>query len=187
MQRNQIRLAVVTLLLLALVAATPGCKGRVVDTEPPPPETATPAPPPPPPDEEPPPEPPPDFEGEPEPTRQELGADELTSRLATIYFAYDSSELTEQARTTLRNNATVIKDNPGPSVVIQGHCDERGSIEYNLALGQRRADSVRDYLATLGVPRDRLRVVSFGEERPAVQGGGESSWSKNRRAEFLAE
>jgi peptidoglycan-associated lipoprotein len=188
MLRNSTRLAIVTLLLLAIVAVVPGCKGRQVTTEPvaeparPAPTAPTDAEPGPPPVE-----PPPEFPGEPEPTREELGADELSRQLQTVYFAYDSSELTETARSTLRNNAQVIKANPSHGIVIEGHCDERGSVEYNLALGQSRANVVRDYLTTLGVERNRLRVVSYGEERPATPGSGESTWSKNRRAQFLAE
>ncbi|HKQ62606.1 MAG TPA: peptidoglycan-associated lipoprotein Pal [Candidatus Polarisedimenticolaceae bacterium] len=107
--------------------------------------------------------------------------------LKPIYFDYDKAELSDQARATLGENAKVIKANPDIKVVIEGHCDERGTIEYNLALSARRADSVREYLTTLGVTAPRMRVVSYGEERPADPGHSEAAWSKNRRAQFLAE
>lgn len=109
--------------------------------------------------------------------------------LQTVYFDYDKAALSEAARTTLRANADWLKDSKNAKwkVEIQGHCDERGTIEYNIELGQRRASAVRDYLSTLGVGAARMRVVSYGEERPAVPGHGESAWSKNRRAEFYVE
>ena len=107
--------------------------------------------------------------------------------LKTIYFEFDKSDLSETARTTLRQNAEWLKGNAQWNVVIEGHCDERGTIEYNLALGQRRASSVRDYLASLGIATARVRVVSYGEERPADPGHAEGSWAKNRRAESKVE
>jgi len=110
-----------------------------------------------------------------------------TGVLRTIYFAYDSSELTDLARQSLRANGEWLKAHPEFGVVIEGHCDERGTIEYNLELGQRRASSVRDYLVTLGVARPRVRAVSYGEERPVGSGNDEAAWSRNRRAEFKAE
>lgn len=115
--------------------------------------------------------------------------DELNRRrvLRPIYFEYDRSDLGEEARRILQENATWLRSNPGRSIVVEGHCDERGTVEYNLALGQRRAASVRDYLESLGIGRGRMRVVSFGKERPAVPGAGEAAWSKNRRAEFVIE
>jgi peptidoglycan-associated lipoprotein len=116
-------------------------------------------------------------------TDDEVGADAL----GTVYFAFDSSELSPQAISTLRGNADWLKGHSTIDVVVEGHCDERGTIEYNIALGERRASAVRDYMASLGVPRDRVRIVSYGEERPAEPGHGESAWSKNRRAEFVAE
>lgn len=175
-------------LLLALMVASVGCKKQDVEVVPAPDSTPrTPAEPPPPPPAEP--EPRDEFPSEPDPVMEDVDLDaaELARQLQTIYFAYDSDELTSEARQKLQNNAQVLKDHDRWNIVIQGHADERGTIEYNLALGQRRADAVRDYLATLGVDRSRLRVVSFGEERPAVQGGGENSWSQNRRAEFEPE
>jgi peptidoglycan-associated lipoprotein len=107
--------------------------------------------------------------------------------LKTIYFGYDKDELTDAARATLRQNANWLKANPQWSVVLQGHCDERGTIEYNLALGQRRANSVRSYMVSLGVDASRIRTVSYGEERPVDRGHNEAAWAKNRRAETQVE
>jgi len=125
---------------------------------------------------------------EPEPTRSEwLDEVNRSGALATIYFAYDSAELSQTARRTLSANANWLNDNTKANLVIEGHCDERGTIEYNLALGERRASSVRDYLDTLGVARSRVRVITYGEERPVDPGHSESAWSKNRRGAFIAE
>ena len=107
--------------------------------------------------------------------------------LETIYFEFDSTELSEKARTTLQQNADWLVRNPTWSVAIEGHCDERGTIEYNIALGDRRGRTVRDYLGSLGVTASRMRVVSFGEERPDVPGHDEAAWARNRRAEFIVE
>ena len=112
---------------------------------------------------------------------------ELQRQVRTIYFALDKSDLTAEARSTLQANAALLKANSEIDVVVEGHCDDRGTIEYNMALGERRANAARDYLSTLGIARSRIRVRSWGEERPAVRGSGESAWSKNRRAEFTLE
>jgi peptidoglycan-associated lipoprotein len=114
---------------------------------------------------------------------------ELNERgvLKTVYFDFDKSDLTDETRALLRANAEWLRGNAKYGVVIEGHCDERGTIEYNLALGQRRAQTVRDYLSSLGVSPSRLRTKSYGEERPAVQGHTEEAWGRNRRAEFVIE
>ncbi len=105
--------------------------------------------------------------------------------LASIYFDYDRAEIRTDARGSLRENATAINSNSTWGVVtVEGHCDERGSEEYNLALGERRANAVKRYLSDLGVPSTRMRTVSFGEARPAVPGHDESAWRYNRRSEF---
>lgn len=104
--------------------------------------------------------------------------------LNAIYFEFDSSALTPQALATLRDNAEQMKKQPTYVFQIAGHCDERGTQEYNLALGERRALAVRGHLISLGVSGDRLITISYGEEFPAVMGSGESAWSKNRRCEF---
>jgi len=103
----------------------------------------------------------------------------------TVYFAFDSSELDAAARGILDANAAWLKTHTVSSITIEGNCDERGSREYNLALGQHRADSVRDYLASQGVPADGIGAVSFGEERPACQGTGEACWAQNRHADIV--
>ncbi len=104
--------------------------------------------------------------------------------LETVYFDYDSSSLRPDAIATLQKNAEKIKQVPGVIIQLAGHCDERGTQEYNLALGERRALAVRDYLIKLGIPGERLVTISYGEEFPADPGHNESAWAKNRRVEF---
>ncbi len=116
---------------------------------------------------------------EPTPTR----ARATSADLDTIYFDFDRYDIRSDARPVLRSNASVISDFDG-TVTIEGHCDERGTEEYNLALGERRANATKRYLVDLGVPASRLRTVSYGESRPAVQGHDESAWRYNRRAQF---
>jgi peptidoglycan-associated lipoprotein len=101
-----------------------------------------------------------------------------------VYFEYDSDELTAEAQEKLRTKIAIIRANPGLQVQVEGHADERGSTEYNLALGQRRAETVRDFMAGYGVDNGRIVTISFGEERPIVEGTSESAWARNRRAEF---
>jgi peptidoglycan-associated lipoprotein len=103
----------------------------------------------------------------------------------TVYFDFDKSEIRPDARDVLKGNASVLGTGEGSTITVEGHCDERGSTEYNLALGERRANAVKRYLVDLGVPSSRLRTVSFGEDRPAVQGHDESAWRYNRRADFV--
>ncbi len=103
----------------------------------------------------------------------------------SVYFAFDKSKLDAAARGILDANAAWLKANPGLNIVIEGNCDERGSREYNLALGQRRADSVRSYLEAQGVAANRIDTVSFGEERPVCKGSGEACWAQNRRADIV--
>lgn len=109
---------------------------------------------------------------------------EVKSELEKIYFAFDSSALSEEARNTLYNNAEKFIKKSAAKYTVEGNCDERGSDEYNLALGEKRAKSAVSYLVTLGVPAERLTVVSYGEERPADPGHDEEAWAKNRRVEF---
>lgn len=104
--------------------------------------------------------------------------------LETVYFDYDAFTLSPEARRALERNAAWLKANPTVKVTVEGHCDERGSDEYNLALGERRALAVKNYLVTLGISEDRLAAVSYGEERPAAAGHDETAWAKNRRGEF---
>ncbi|MCK5863009.1 MAG: peptidoglycan-associated lipoprotein Pal [Candidatus Hydrogenedentes bacterium] len=104
--------------------------------------------------------------------------------LQTVYFDYDSNTLRADAMTVLRENAEKIKQVPGVVIQLAGHCDERGTQEYNLALGERRALAVRQYLIQMGISGDRLITISYGKEFPSVLGSNESAWAKNRRAEF---
>ena len=113
------------------------------------------------------------------------GVPETVSELASIYFDFDSYAIRSDARATLRANAGAIQNrSEWRTVIVEGHTDERGSEEYNLALGERRAHATRQYLEDLGIPGSRLQVVSFGESAPAVQGSDESAWRWNRRVEF---
>ena len=102
----------------------------------------------------------------------------------TVYFDYDRSEIRADAGATLKGNAKVIGEKDWDQVILEGHCDERGSEEYNLALGERRANSVRRYLMSLGVPGPKLTTVSYGESRAAKPGHDESAWRYNRRVDF---
>lgn len=114
-------------------------------------------------------------------------AEQAVKLLGTVYFDFDSATLSQDARTVLSQNATVLlKKKPNLKVQVEGHCDERGSAEYNLALGERRAKSAVAYLVTLGVPESRLSVISYGKEKPADAGHDDAAWAKNRRAEFVA-
>lgn len=120
--------------------------------------------------------------------KQEGGAAKASeaASLETVYFDFDKSDLRQDAKDALAKNAeALLKKLTDAKIKIEGHCDERGSDEYNIALGDRRAKSAAKYLTTLGVKADRISTVSFGKERPAVQGHDEAAWSKNRRAEFV--
>lgn len=107
--------------------------------------------------------------------------------LKTVYFPFDSSELTPTAQETLRANAAWLEQNPNAGVVLEGHCDERGTNEYNFALGNRRAKSAYDFLRTLGVRGGRMETISYGEERPADPRSTEEAWAKNRRVETVVK
>lgn len=107
--------------------------------------------------------------------------------LADIYFDFDRSNIRADARQVLEKNAQWFKQNPGVRVKIEGHADERGTTEYNLALGQRRAEATKRFLMTLGVEPSRLSTISYGEERPICTDHREDCWSQNRRAHFLVE
>ena len=109
-------------------------------------------------------------------------AEKLAQVGDTVNFGFDSAELTVSARSTLNRQAAFLSLNPDLMIVIEGHADERGTREYNLALGDRRATAVRDYLVAKGINSARVRTVSYGKERPAVAGSDEAAWAKNRRA-----
>lgn len=112
-------------------------------------------------------------------------AGETPAAMEAVYFPFDSSVLGPEATEALRRNSAYLKDNPRATVQVEGHCDERGTTEYNLGLGERRANAAKGYLINLGVEKERISIVSYGEERPADPGHGETAWSKNRRAEFV--
>ncbi len=106
--------------------------------------------------------------------------------LERVFFEFDQYTLTPEARTVLANNAQYMKENPMVKVVVEGHCDERGSDEYNLALGERRAAAAKNFMVSLGVPADRMTIISYGEEIPLDPRNTEDAWAKNRRVEFKA-
>ena len=105
--------------------------------------------------------------------------------LSTVFFDYDKATLSSDARNKLSANASWIKNNPNYTIQIEGHTDSRGSVEYNLSLGERRAKSVKSYLEGLGVESKRMTIISYGEEKPLVPGDTEAAFSKNRRANFV--
>jgi peptidoglycan-associated lipoprotein len=180
----------IALAIICIVAA-PACRRR-------PDAVATPQPPPtvqPPPVEAAPPAPPrtaervedrqpvaPADEGIDSRTLDELNRN---SPLRPAFFLLDSSDLDDTGRSVVTSNVEVLKKNPQWVVTIEGHCDERGTAEYNLALGERRAAAVKTYMVSLGIAPDRLRTVSYGKEFPFDQGHTEDAWSKNRRAHFV--
>jgi peptidoglycan-associated lipoprotein len=112
----------------------------------------------------------------------------VQSDLQDALFDYDSNNIRDDARRALTDDAEALKrifaDFPGSTINVEGHCDERGSAEYNLGLGDRRASAARDFLVQLGVPADRLKTISYGKERPACTESNEACWQKNRRAHF---
>ncbi len=120
--------------------------------------------------------------------RTDLGEDtpakRLEKQLQPVFFAFDKYDLSQDARDRLTANAGVLRATPGFNVVVEGHCDERGTNEYNLALGDKRARAARDFLIGAGIPGSRFTVVSYGEERPFAYGHDESAWWQNRRAHF---
>lgn len=161
------------MLLACLLAAS--CATTPPPPEPPAPEPVEePAPPPPPP-------PPPVFNSNMEPYVP--GTRQLLKRV--FYFEFDKAVLAQADLDALQVHAQLLIDNPDRRVVVEGHCDERGTREYNLALGERRSDAVRGFLAAAGVPEARIETVSYGEERPDDAGHTEAAWSRNRRAVMI--
>jgi peptidoglycan-associated lipoprotein len=116
--------------------------------------------------------------------REALARDGVTDR---VLFGYDSAELTPDARRMVERWAQLLRQYPSARVAIEGHCDERGTREYNLALGERRAAAVKTYLVGLGIPAQRLETISYGKEKPAVLGSTEQSWAQNRRGVLVVE
>lgn len=116
---------------------------------------------------------------------QAYGPEGIAFESEDIFFDYDQYTLSSEARSLLQKKAGFLKKHPEVQITIEGHCDERGSSDYNLGLGQRRADAVRAYLADLGIPDSRLAAVSYGEEQPAEPGHDESAYARNRRAHLV--
>jgi peptidoglycan-associated lipoprotein len=118
----------------------------------------------------------------------ELNADSDSGKagaISTVFFDFNSSSLGSDARSTLDANAEFLKSNTSVEIQVEGHCDERGGVQYNLALGEKRAKTVKDYLVALGVASKRVTTISFGKERPIAFGHDESSWGQNRRGNFV--
>jgi peptidoglycan-associated lipoprotein len=118
----------------------------------------------------------------------ELNGDSDSQRaggLKTVFFPFDSSEIGGESQSTLDSNAQFLKNNNNVKVQIEGHCDERGGVQYNMALGERRARAIQDYLKAVGITSDRISTISFGKEKPLEMGHDESAWEKNRRGNFV--
>jgi len=188
--RRQAKALVVLVILLTVVVAA--CKGKakppVARPMPPPMATASDTNPPPPPG-------PPQPVAEPVPVPPMPAEDNIGSRslddlnrdspLRPLYFELDSADVSTAGQQVLQANATVMKKYPAWQITIEGHCDERGTAEYNLALGERRALAAKNYLVSLGIPADKVKTVSYGKEFPFDAGHDDGAWSKNRRAHFV--
>ena len=182
------RFATGAAILLALSLTAGACAKKAPETPPPatppPPAETKPTPPPPPP-------PPPAKPEPPAPTEDEIFAKKTLEQLnaekplADVHFAYDSTDLSDEARASLQKNLEWLKRWTSTKVMIEGHADSRGTNEYNLALGERRADAVRDYLVSLGLSADRMNVVSKGEEQPFCTDETEACWQQNRVGHFI--
>ncbi|MDP2317847.1 MAG: peptidoglycan-associated lipoprotein Pal [Acidobacteriota bacterium] len=186
MNRRAQSLMVMVVLLSVVVGACSKKTPPVARPMPPPgaANTAPPAPPPPPsPVAEPVPVPPMPMED----TIGSKSLDDLNrdSPLKPLFFALDSSEVDAEGQVVLQANAAVLRQFPTWQVTIEGHCDERGTAEYNLALGERRALAARTYLVSLGIPADMVRTVSYGKEFPFDAGHDDAAWANNRRAHFV--
>ena len=183
---RSLRYGAALLVIAGMTTAACGKKEPEVAPAPPPPpaeKPTTPAPPPPPP-------PPPAPPAPAVPTEDEIFAkmtnDEVAKKYLTpVFFAYDSIEINDESRAALQKNAEFLKQRGSVRVMIEGHADSRGTNEYNLALGERRADAVRDYVVSLGIPSERITIVSKGEEQPFCQEESESCWQQNRRGHFV--
>jgi peptidoglycan-associated lipoprotein len=183
--------AIRNLSLIALFVLLAGCHPKQVAKAPPPPPAPAPEV-----AKAPPPAPPPPAREEPKvaeakpveapPPEVKLRIEDLLAKLQDIYFDYDKHIIRPDADATLQANATalreILKQYPGYKLRIEGYCDERGSDEYNLALGDRRAKAAQEFLIRLGIPGDQLETVSFGKEKPVCSEHDESCWQKNRRA-----
>lgn len=110
---------------------------------------------------------------------------ELPTKIQDIHFDYDKYDIRDDAKPVLKELAAFLSNNRAARVIIEGHCDDRGTDEYNLALGERRATAAKEYLVSLGIPSNRIETVSYGEEKPLCTEGTEECWAKNRRAHFV--
>jgi peptidoglycan-associated lipoprotein len=156
---------------LILAAALTGCAKKQAPEPPaPPPAEAAPTP-----------APVPSPTPEPAPPPPQVGSGDFQP----AFFDFDSYALRDDARTALDRNSKLMRDNASVAITIEGHCDERGTVEYNQALGERRAQAARDYLVAAGISASRMQVVSYGKERPFATGSDEASWQQNRRAHFV--
>jgi peptidoglycan-associated lipoprotein len=178
------------ILLVSAAMLTSAC-GKKKVAAPAPAPAPPPAPPPTTPPAPPAPAPPPPAPAPAPPTEDELFAkmtlDELNAKgvLADVFFAYDSVDLGPEARAVLQKNSDFLKKRTSTKVLVEGHADARGTNEYNLALGERRAGAAREYIVSLGIPVDRVTVVSKGEEQPVCREDNEACWAKNRRGHFI--
>ncbi len=172
--RSATRRTLLTGLAIALIVGAAGCAKKAVQAPPTPP----PAPP-----VETPPTPPPAPPVEPQPTP---APPEVTNAdLKPAFFDFDSYALRDDARKALDTDAQLLRDHSNLSVTIEGHCDERGTAEYNQALGERRAQAARDYLVAAGADASRIQIISYGKERPFDSGHDEQAWAQNRRAHVV--
>ncbi len=168
--RSTLRISLV-LLVAGLAVFAAGCAKKAVE--------APPAPPPAPPVTEPAPTPAPT----PPPAPPETTAPKVTAGdFADAFYDFDSFALRDDAKAALDKDAKLLRDNPDVKITIEGHCDERGTVEYNVALGEKRAGAARDYLVNAGVDASRIQTVSYGKERPFAEGHDETAWAQNRRA-----
>jgi len=170
----RVRAGVVVFAVLAATALMgAGCARKAVEQPPAPtptpqPQTQTPAP------------------AEPTPTPSTPEQAEVTSDdFQPAFFDYDSAVLRDDARQALDHDARLLRDNPDLRVTVEGHCDERGTVEYNQALGERRAQAAFEYMTAAGISADRMQIISYGKERPFDSGHDERAWALNRRAHFV--
>jgi peptidoglycan-associated lipoprotein len=170
------RFVSVALVGLCIVLALAGCSSRKkvsteAQIEPPPTESTT---------------PPPSDEGN-VPPPSSSGDNMERMSLEDAFFDFDDFSLRTDAKSALEKDGKYLEKNSGAKVIIEGHCDERGSVEYNLALGEKRARAAKDYLVSYGVPASRVTTISYGKERPFDQGHDEDAWAKNRRAHVVSK
>ena len=188
MRHAKALIVLIVLLTFAVAACNKGNKPPVARPMPPPPATAgdtvgTAPPPPPKPVMEP-------VIVPPMPAEDTIGSKSLDdlnrdSPLQPLFFPLDSSDVSPEGQQVLQANAAVLKKYPNMQITIEGHCDERGTAEYNLALGERRALAAKNYLVSLGIPADKVKTVSYGKEFPFDAGHDDAAWAKNRRAHFV--